>query len=407
MNAQEIIGLEKMYVVQTYKRPNFVIERGEGVWLYDTEGRRYLDFVGGISVNALGYGDPEIIAAIEGQAGKLIHVSNLYHTTPHAQLAQLLVDNSFADRVFFCNSGTEAVEGAFKFARKWAREKFGAEKNEIVAFSGSFHGRTMGALAATFKEKYREPFVPLLPGVAFATFNDIGSARETISERACAVIVEPIQGEGGVNVAEKGFLQGLWELCDEHQALLILDEVQCGLGRTGYLWAHQYYDVMPDIMTLAKPLGGGLPLGAILVTEAVAQTINVGDHGSTFAANPLICQVAQVVLNRIRDEAFLAAVREKGEYLGERLRALGEESSLITEVRGRGLMWGLELTIEASRAVERGYEKGIIVCTAGEKILRLLPPLIVEREHIDHLLDKLTTVLEELEDGETEKSESA
>jgi len=396
MNADEIINLEQQYLVQTYKRAPFVLERGEGVYLYDTEGRRYLDFVAGIAVNALGYGDPQIIAAIEDQAHKLIHVSNLYHTAPHVELAQRLVSHSFADRVFFCNSGSEAVEGALKFARKWARTHFDDQKTEFVAFSGSFHGRTMGALAATAREHYQAPFRPLMPGVRFATFNDLVSAEEAITDQTCGVIVEPVQGEGGVHLAEEDFLQGLRQLCDQHNALLIFDEVQCGLGRTGYLWAHEYYGVTPDIMTVAKPLANGLPIGAILATERVAQVLKPGDHGSTFAANALVCRVAQVVFDRISQPAFLAAVREKGDYLMERLRGL--ESPHIQEVRGRGLMVGVELTVPAESIIKAGYDAGIITVNAGEKVLRLLPPLIIEREHIDELVSKLEGILSDVQD---------
>ncbi|HIP97038.1 MAG TPA: aspartate aminotransferase family protein, partial [Anaerolineae bacterium] len=383
---------------QTYKRPPFVIERGEGVYLYDTEGRRYLDFVGGIAVNALGYGPPEVLAAIRDQAAKLIHVSNLYHTIPHAELAKLLVENSFADRVFFCNSGTEAIEGALKFARKWAKTNFGEDKIGIVAFSGSFHGRTFGALATTSREKYRKPFEPLLPGVTFARFNDVDSARAVVNEKTCAVIVEPLQGEGGVHPAREDFLVALRELCDAHNALLIFDEVQCGLGRTGTLWAHQPYGVQPDLMALAKPLGGGLPIGATLLTQRVADVITVGDHGSTFAANALICAVAQAVFRRLSDEDFLAGVREKGEYLAAKLEALKEKHPCLVEVRGRGLIWGLELTVKAEGLIARGYEEGLIVCSAGEKVSRLLPPLVVEKEHLDLAVEKLDGLLAQVQE---------
>ena len=398
MTAEEIIAMEQQYVLQTYKRPPFVFERGEGVYLYDTEGRRYLDFVGGLAVNALGYGPPEVLAAIRDQAAKLIHVSNLYHTIPHAELARLLVENSFADRVFFCNSGTEAIEGALKFARKWAKTNFSEDKIGIVAFAGSFHGRTFGALATTSREKYRKPFEPLLPGVTFAEFNDVDSARAAVNEKTCAVIVEPLQGEGGVHPAREDFLVALRELCNAHDALLIFDEVQCGLGRTGTLWAHQPYGVQPDLMALAKPLGGGLPIGTTLLTHRVADVITVGDHGSTFAANALICAVAQAVFRRLSDEGFLASVREKGEYLAARLEALKEKHPCLVEVRGRGLIWGLELTVKAEGLVARGYEEGLIVCSAGEKVLRLLPPLVVEKEHLDLAVEKLDSLLAQVQE---------
>jgi acetylornithine/N-succinyldiaminopimelate aminotransferase len=398
MAAEEIIAMEQQYVLQTYKRPPFVVERGEGVYLYDTEGRRYLDFVGGIAVNALGYGPSEVLAAIKSQSAKLIHVSNLYHTIPHAELAQLLVENSFADRVFFCNSGSEAIEGALKFARKWAKTNFSEDKIGIVAFAGSFHGRTFGALATTSREKYRKPFEPLLPGVTFAEFNDVDSAKAAVNEKTCAVIVEPLQGEGGVHPAREDFLVALRELCDAHDALLIFDEVQCGLGRTGTLWAHQPHGVQPDLMALAKPLGGGLPIGATLLTQRVADVITVGDHGSTFAANALICAVAQAVFRRLSDGGFLASVREKGEYLAARLEALKEKHPCLVEVRGRGLIWGLELTVKVEGLVARGYEEGLIVCSAGEKVLRLLPPLVVEKEHLDLAVEKLDSLLAQVQE---------
>jgi len=406
MDAQAIIDLEQQYILQTYRRPPFVLERGDGVTLYDTEGKAYLDLVGGIAVNALGYGDPEVLSAIAEQSQKLIHISNLYHTIPHALLAQALVGRSFADRVFFCNTGTEAVEGALKFARKWAfegrrrqEEGFGQDKYHIVAFTGSFHGRTVGALSITSKKKYREPFEPLMPGVRFAAFNDLAAAEDAIDDQVCAVIVEPVQGEGGVNLAETGFLQGLRALCDERRALLIFDEVQCGLGRTGTLWAHEHYGVTPDIMTLAKPLAGGLPIGAVLMTEDVAQVMKPGDHGSTFAANPVICAVAQVVFNRIAQDEFLASVRAKGEHIRDRLKQLKKESSLVSEVRGRGLMWGIDLTVEVNQVQQLGYEKGLLLGSAGPQTLRLLPPLTMTRDQIDVAMDKLSGILRELTDA--------
>ncbi len=405
--TQEIIDLEKKYVLQTYKRPDFVLERGEGIYLYDTEGRKYLDFVAGIAVNALGYGDEAVLSALEEQGHELMHVSNLYHTIPHARLAQLLVESSFADRVFFCNSGTEAIEGALKFARKWARTGFGEGKHKIVAFSGSFHGRTFGALSTTSRQKYRQPFEPLLPGVVFADFNDVASAQKAIDQTTCAVIVEPIQGEGGINPAQQDFLQALRGSCDENDVLLIFDEIQCGLGRTGQLWAYQYYQVEPDIMALAKPLGGGLPIGAVLVTDRVAEVLGPGDHGSTFAANALICHVAQVVFERINDPAFLAAVRDKGEYLGSRLEALQAEGAPIEEVRGRGLMWGIQTAVPAADVVAAGYEEGILVASAGENVVRLVPPLIVEVEHIDLLVEKLRTAFSKAERQNEEKKGDA
>jgi len=389
METQAIMDFEKQHIVQTYRRPPFVLERGEGVYLYDTEGRRYLDFVAGLAVNALGYGDPEVLATMQAQAAKLIHVSNLYHTIPHVELARRLVEHSFADRVFFCNSGTEANEAAIKFARKWARTNFGEGKTKLVAFSGAFHGRTMGSLALTPRDKYQKPFAPLMPQVAIATFNDLDSAEAVIDDATCAVFVEPLQGEGGVNSASCDFLQGLRELCDAHNALLVVDEVQCGMARTGTLWAYEHAGITPDIMTLAKPLGGGLPIGVTLVTEEVAQVMAPGDHGSTFAAGCLVTALACLVFDRISDPDFLAGVREKGQYLQEQLQVLQAKGVPISQVRGRGLIWALETPLAAAQVVMGGYEEGIIVTVAGEHVVRLMPPLIIEGEHIDELMPAL------------------
>ncbi len=388
---QDIIALEQRYVLNTYARPPFVLDHGRGCWVYDTEGNAYLDCVAGIAVNALGHADPELAAVLTAQAGKLWHVSNLYHTAPHARLAQKLCESSFADKVFFCNSGAEANEGAFKFARKWAREHFGDEKTAIVAFTGAFHGRTFGALAATPREKYQAAFRPLLPGVRIAPFNDLSGTAEVMGDDVCAVIVEPIQGEGGIHPATPEFLAGLRELCDRHHALLIFDEVQCGLGRTGTLWAYQGLGVTPDILTAAKPLAGGLPMGAILVRQHVAEVMHPGDHGSTFAASPLVASVAEAVLDRVNRAEFLAEVAAKGAYLQERLIELN--SPHITAVRGRGLMVGVDLDVPAADVITAGYRAGLLLVNAGPNTLRFVPPLIISREEIDMLIERLGTVL--------------
>lgn len=389
---EEVVALDKQYVLQTYRRSDFVVERGEGVYLYDSDGHRYLDFVAGIAVNALGYCDPGIVKAIQEQACRYSHVSNLYGMEPQARLAQMLVENSFADKVYFCNSGAEANEAAFKFARKWGRRD-GGDRYEIVAFTGAFHGRTFGALAATPREHYQQPFRPLIGGVRIADFNDLDSARAQVNDKTCAIIVEPIQGEGGVNLAKDDFMVGLRRLCNENGLLLILDEVQCGLGRTGKLWAYQWYGIEPDLMTLAKPLGGGLPMGATLMTQDVASAIEVGDHGSTFAANALIARVAQVVVSRIATESFLAHVRKVGDYLGQRLHELAARKPIIKEVRGRGLIWAIELTEEATPYIRKGYDEGVIIALAGPNVLRFLPPLIVAEQHVDELMVALDRVL--------------
>jgi len=382
MNTQEIIGLEKKYVVHTYNRPEFVFDRGEGMYVYDTEGKAYLDFLGGIAVNALGHCHPAVVEAIKAQADKLLHVSNLYHTAPQALLARDLVENSTADRVYFGNSGTEAVEACIKFARKWGKAH--GNKTSFVAFEHSFHGRTMGSLALTAKARYREPFAPLMPGAHFAPFNDLAATRKMIAEvQPCAVIVEAVQGEGGVNAATNEFLQGLRAACDEHDALLICDEVQCGVGRTGTLWAFEPSGIVPDLVALAKPLGGGLPIGAALAVERVASLIEPGDHAGTFAANPLICAAAQAVFATISDPEFLASVQDKGGYLGEALSGLLEKHGTVTEIRGRGMMWGIETTLNTADILPAGYEKGLLLGSSGEHVVRLLPPYIVEEADID------------------------
>jgi predicted acetylornithine/succinylornithine family transaminase len=393
-DAHETIDLEQRYVLQTYARPPFVLERGEGCWVYDTDGNAYLDCVAGIAVNALGHADPGLAAVLAEQAGTLWHVSNLYHTAPQARLAQKLCESSFADRVFFCNSGAEAIEGAFKFARKWAGEHYGPEKHVIVAFSNAFHGRTFGALSATPREKYQAPFRPLLPGVRIAPFNDLDGTAAIMGDDVCAVVVEPIQGEGGVYPADPAFLRGLRELCDRHHALLIFDEVQCGLGRTGTLWAHQGYGVTPDILTAAKPLAGGMPMGAVLMTQAVADVMHPGDHGSTFAASPLVAAVAEATLDRINQPAFLADITAKGQLLRERLEEIN--SPHVLEVRGRGLMIGVDLDIPAGDLVSAGYGHGLLTVNAGPNTLRLVPPLIITRDEIDQLITRLAAVLQAL-----------
>ncbi len=389
--AASIIAQENAHLVQSYKRPPFVLVGGQGMWVVDSEGRRYQDWVAGIAVNALGYGDPGLQAAIQAASTGLLHTSNLYYTAPQAELATMLCEKSFADRVFFTNSGTEANEGAIKFARKVAHDSGNPDKTQIVGFTHAFHGRTMGSLALTPKEKYQLPFRPLLPDVALAEFNSIEAAEAAISDRTCAVFVEPVQGEGGIHPASDEFLRALRRLCDAHGALLVFDEVQCGLGRTGALWSNEPSGVQPDIMTLAKPLAGGLPIGAILTTERVAAHIGPGDHGSTFAGGPFITSVAQYVVERVSQPAFLQNVQEVGSYLRERLGEIN--SPLIAEVRGRGLMVGLELTIDAAPIIEAGYAHGLLMVNAGPNVIRFVPPLIAQKADVDVLIDRLTQIL--------------
>jgi len=366
--------------------PRFVA--GDGTALIAEDGTRYLDFVAGLGVNALGYNHPVVRAAVEhALATGLIHVSNLYRTAPAERLAEELVARSFADRVFFCNSGAEANEAAFKFARKWSG------KSEIVAFSGSFHGRLFATLAATDRPEYRKPFEPLVPGIRIVPREDWAAVDHAVSaSRTAAVIVEPVQGEGGVRPIDPEWLGFLRELCDSRGVAVIFDEVQCGLGRTGTLFAYEPTGVVPDVLTLAKPLGGGLPMGAVLLRDAIAGALKPGDHATTFGGGPLVASVALEVVRTIAQPDFLAAVRQKGEWLGARLARLAARSAKVNEVRGRGLMWGLELAEPAAPYVTAARERGLLVVTAGADVLRLVPPLVISPEE----LERGTTILEEI-----------
>jgi acetylornithine/N-succinyldiaminopimelate aminotransferase len=366
--------------------PRFVA--GEGAELVAEDGTRYLDFVAGIGVNALGYDHPVVRAAMEHALGTgLIHVSNLYRTEPAERLAEELVARSFADRVFFCNSGAEANEAAFKFARKWSG------KSEIVAFSGSFHGRLFATLAATDRPEYRKPFEPLVPGIRIVPREDWAAVDHAVSaSRTAAVIVEPVQGEGGVRPIDPEWLGFLRELCDSRGVAVIFDEVQCGLGRTGTLFAYEQTGVVPDVLTLAKPLAGGLPMGAVLVRDAIASALKPGDHATTFGGGPLVASVALEVVRTIAQPDFLAAVRQKGEWLGARLVGLATRSAKVRDARGRGLMWGLELAEPAAPCVTAARERGLLVLTAGANVLRLLPPLVITPEE----LERGMTILEEI-----------
>lgn len=388
--TDQLIQDENDHIVQTYKRPPFLLVHGEGSTLFDSDGKSYQDWVAGIAVNALGYNDARLSHAIQVASMGLIHTSNLYYTAPQIELANMLVEKSFADRVFFSNTGAEANEGAIKFARKVQYEKGLHDKTEIVCFTGAFHGRTMGAVALTPKEKYQKAFMPLMPGAVLAEYNNLESAKAAIGAKTAGVIIEPIQGEGGINIATPEFLNGLRELCAQHGAVLIFDEVQCGIGRTGKLWAHEWSGVTPDIMTLAKPLAGGLPIGAILMTEAVANAMHAGEHGTTFGGGPLVTSVAKHVVQRISQPEFLAHVSEVGDYLVERLSEIN--SPVIKEVRGKGLMVALELTLDVSGVIEKGYEHGLLMVNAGTNVIRFVPPLIIEKSNVDDLVGKLTTI---------------
>jgi predicted acetylornithine/succinylornithine family transaminase len=380
-------------VLGTYKRAPMEFVRGEGVQLFDANGKAYLDMASGIAVNALGYRDEGIRKAIVTALDSgLVHVSNLYRTGPGEELAQLLVTKSFAESVFFCNSGAEANEGAFKFARRWGRNVGSDAKTGIIALRGSFHGRLFGSLAATDRPSYRAPFRPLAGGISICErdLKVLDSALD--AETVAALIVEPVQGEGGVRVLETAFLQELRRLTAERGITLIFDEIQCGLGRVGTLFAYQSFDVVPDMITIAKPLAGGLPMGAILVSGEIGATIKAGDHGTTFGGGPLVSSVALEVVGRVSDPKLLAAVRENGEWLGETLRAIGRRNGKVRAIRGMGYMWGLDVVEKASSVIERGWDAGLLVISAGEHTIRLLPPLVMTRDELGKgagLLEKI------------------
>jgi acetylornithine/N-succinyldiaminopimelate aminotransferase len=370
-------------ILGTYKRQAPLFVKGEGVYMIDDAGKRYLDFVAGIAVTSLGHADPGVMNALqESIATGLIHTSNLYRTAPGEALAQWLVDHSFASSVFFSNSGAEANEGAFKFARRWARSTPHEAKHEIIAVRGSFHGRLPGTLAATDRPAYRLPFRPLMGGVTIVE-RDLDELRVVLdAETTAAVIVEPIQGEGGVRVVDPEFLRGLRELTKERDVLLILDEIQCGLGRTGSFFAYEQLGFEPDMLTIAKPLANGLPIGAILVNEKVARTMQPGDHGTTFGGGPLLAHVAHHVVQRLSDPALLQHVREVGAWFGEQLQGIAERTGAVRAIRGKGLMWGMDVHEPAAAIIGRAFDRGLLMVSAGEHTLRFLPPLVISQAEL-------------------------
>ena len=367
-----------------YRQPNIEIVRGAGVELFDADGKAYLDFVAGIAVNALGYGDQGLAQSMrEALESGLIHISNLYRTSPAERLAERLVERTFADRVFFCNSGAEANEGAFKMARRWARSVGGTPKHEIVALRGSFHGRLFGTLAATDRPQYRAPFRPLAGGISIVE-RDLDELDAVLSsETVAAVIAEPVQGEGGVRVLEKSFMKELRAMTRARGILLILDEIQCGYGRTGTFLAHEQFDVEPDLLTVAKPMAGGLPMGAILSTAAVAAAMQPGDHGTTFGGGPLVASAALHVFDRLSEPKLLGAVRENGAWLRRSLGAMAARTTKIRAVRGVGYMWGIDVTDPAKEIIGRALDAGLLICSAGEHTIRLLPPLVMSRADLE------------------------
>ena len=392
-SSSEWINRADKHVMKTYGRYPIVAERGEGCRLWDVEGKAYLDFLAGVAVNNLGHCHPKVVAALREQAGRLLHCSNFYHIPQQVELAEWLCEHSFAERVFFCNSGAEANEAAMKLARKHSNEKHGEDRFEVITALASFHGRTIGAISATGQEKVKAGFTPMLEGFKHVPFGDVEAMRQAITPESCAIMLEPLQGEGGVNVAPSGYLKAVRELCDEFDLLLIFDEVQVGCGRTGTLWAYEQDEVIPDAMTLAKALAGGPPIGALLTTEGLAASLGPGTHGSTFGGNPLVCAAALAAMQTINEKTLLDNCRAMGAYLTEKLEQLKGKYSLIKEIRGLGLIIGVELTIEGGPLVIKAMERGLLMnCTVGN-VLRFVPPLIVNRAEIDEAMTILDEVL--------------
>ncbi|MBW1850709.1 MAG: aspartate aminotransferase family protein [Deltaproteobacteria bacterium] len=393
--ASTTIDSADKYMFKTYARFPLTLVRGNGCRLWDDEGKEYIDFVGGIAVCALGHSSTLVTNALKEQSETLVHVSNLYYTKPQTELARMLVENSFADRIFFCNSGAEANEAAIKLARRYANETSGAQRNTIVSMDNSFHGRTMATLSATGQNKIQIGYDPLLKGFKFVPFNDLGRLSEVLDDSVCAVIVEPIQGEGGVVCPDPDYLENVRKLCDERKALLIFDEVQVGMGRTGRLFAHEHFGVTPDIMTLAKALGNGLPIGAMLAKEELADAFGPGSHATTFGGTPLVTAVSKAVLKSILEDGWLDNCRDMGNYLKEKLEGLAKKYSFVKEVRGLGLIVGMELDRPGGPIVDDCMKEGFLINCAHDTVLRFLPPLIVGKNEIDPLIETLDKVFDQ------------
>lgn len=386
--------IAEQYLIHTYNRYPIEFDYGKGVYLYDVMGKKYLDFTAGIAVFAIGYGNEEYNQVLKQQVDKIIHTSNYFYSAPMAKAAEKIVKASGMKRVFFCNSGTEAIEGAIKVARKFARTVKNIEKSEIIAMNHSFHGRSTGALAVTGNLNYQENFKPLIEGIKFAEFNCLESVVEKITNNTCAILLEPIQGEGGIYPAKKEFLEGLRKLCDEKNILLIFDEIQCGMGRCGTMFAYEDYGVKPDILTSAKALGCGVPVGAFLVNEKAENILQAGDHGSTYGGNPLACAAVSKVLDLFDELKLVDHVKELTPYFENKLNQLVEQKTTVKVRRGKGFMQGLELIIPASPIVEKAILNGLILITAGTNVVRLVPPLIIEKEDIDNMIEILSEILE-------------
>ncbi len=394
MTKQEVMEQGEKYLLHTYNRYPLVLDHGQGVYLHDNEGKKYLDFCAGIAVFALGYNNPEFNEAVKNQVDKLIHCSNYFYNEPAAEAAKKLVEASGMKKVFFTNSGAEAIEGALKTALRYAYDRDGKNGHEIIAMRHSFHGRSLGALSVTGNDHYQEPFRPLISGIRFADFNDLESVKAQVTEKTCAIILEPVQGEGGIYPAAGEFLTGVRKLCDEKDILLIFDEIQCGMGRTGTMFACQRYGVLPDVMTVAKALGCGMPVGAFLCNEKAA-SLKPGDHGSTYGGNPLVGAAASKVLDLYQSLHVLDNVQKVGAYLGQKLDELAEKFPKIVEHRGVGLIHGLEFSEPVGGIIEECQRRGLILINAGSNILRFVPPLVIMEQDVDDMLAILEPVLEE------------
>ncbi len=397
MNKSDYINAAESGLLHTYNRFPLVLDHGEGVYLYDTDGKKYLDFAAGIAVCALGYSNEAHKTALKNQVDALLHTSNLYYNEPTIAAAQKVLAASGMDRVFFTNSGTEAIEGAIKAAKKYAYTRDGHAGHEIIAMQHSFHGRSIGALSVTGNAHYQEPFEPLLPGVKFAEFNNLDSVKALITDKTCAIIMETVQGEGGIYPADEAFLSGVRALCDEHDILLILDEIQCGMGRSGKMFAWQKYNVKPDIMTVAKALGCGVPVGAFLMTQKVAdKSLAPGDHGTTYGGNPFVGAAVSAVFDQFEELSIIDHVNEVAPYLARRLDELVDKYDCLTAHRGMGLMRGLVCTLPVGKVSAKALENGLIVITAGSDVLRFVPPLVIEKAHVDEMIEKLEKTLDEM-----------
>ena len=380
-------------LVHTYNRFPLVLDRGEGVYLYDEKGGKYLDFAAGIAVSGLGYGCQELNDALKSQIDKMIHSSNLYYNTTCGHAAEELKRISGMDRVFFTNSGTEAIEGALKAARKYAYKKQ-TGRYEFIAMENSFHGRSMGALSVTGSDAYREPFEPLVPGVSFAEFNNLDSVKALVTSQTCAIILEPLQGEGGINVATEEFMAGIRKLCDDEGILMICDEIQCGMGRTGAMFAYQSYGTKPDIIAMAKAIGSGMPVGAFAMTEAVAEfSLEPGDHGTTYGGNPLACMAVSKTIEIFEKKNMIFHVQGIGAYLAEQLERLVQEKDCVIARKGKGLIQGIEISKPVGEVTNAALKEGLLVISARGNVIRLVPPLVIEKQHVDEMIDKLSKVL--------------